>query len=313
MRTPRSANRWSGIGIFFVFVLLASVLYLFFPQNPKFRQSLVLSGDPTIVVSWGPQGSNTVIFVFPGTLEINATHGYGWYSLEALQRLDDIEGRRGALLVSSLSDSLAMPVQWYVTNKMKSGEKRSDIIGVVRSSVSFFSLLKSVFQKQTNLSLAHVYPVWKSIHGVDPRTDVIDFRNVDTVTPVVEPDGTTAYQFDPQKYDAVIGDVLEDFPIRQEAIRIAIYNTTERPGMGQQVGRVLDHVGAVVTFVGNTNEEQIRESCVIQITPDVRQSKTTRFIEEYLHCRVVNQGDIHGSIRLLLGDPFGKRYGPFEK
>ena len=78
--------------------------------------TVVIVGSPMYVVSIDAGSLEGVILRIPETTWIEASHGYGKYSLEALWKLGNIE-RNHTLLNESLSYALGVPVQYYIAPK----------------------------------------------------------------------------------------------------------------------------------------------------------------------------------------------------
>lgn len=292
-------------------ILAGIVAWVRTPTSPV-RNSIVLVGSPTVIVSWEVKRSQYVIITVPSDAQIEALHGYGSYSVESLWKLDTLEKRHGALFLPSLVENFAVPIEWYSIHHESVGETHEAIVQFVLSELSFPSLVQSVFSHSSSLSPVDLIRVWRATRAIDASTtQVLDFRSTPIGATVTRPDGSSAIQFDPQQYDGIVGDLLENVPIRQESIRLAINNTTAMSGIGSRVARVIEHLGGYVVSVGN-DESPYDGVCELKGSKERLLSLTSMVIQSLYGCRAVETTEsMRGDLMLRLGTLFEKRYQPF--
>jgi hypothetical protein len=276
------------------------------------RTSIVLIGTPTVIVSWEATHSQYVLLAIPSDLKIEALHGYGSYSILSLWKLDAIEKRHGSLFLPTLVENFATPINWYITHSATVGETSESIVQFVSSQVSLLSLIRSLFVQSSSLTLLDIMSVWKATRAIDASTTkVLDFRVRPIGTTLTLPDGSTEIQFDAKQYDGVVGDIVEDISLRQESIRVAIYNTTRMSGIGSRIARVIEHIGGYVVFVGN-DESTYEGMCELTGSKERLQSVTSKVIQSLYGCLTVETTELaRGDLTLRLGTVFEKRYLPF--
>lgn len=303
--------RGLGIVLAIALVVLGVVTWIRIPIGAV-RNSVVLIGTPTVIVSWESTHSQYVMITIPSELKIEALHGYGSYSISSLWNLDTLEKRHGALFLPSLVENFAVPVGWYSTHSKAVGDTNEEVVQFVSGEVSFPSLIKSLFVHSSSLTIADAIGVWRATRAIDASTTrVLDFRSLPIGTTLTMPDGSTALQFDPEKYDGVVGDLLEDVPLRKDSIRLAIYNTTAMPGIGSRVARVIEHLGGYVVFVGN-DESGYDGLCELKGSKERLASTTSSVIQSLYGCSIVETTEsMRGDLILRLGKLFEKRYLPF--
>ena len=242
------------VGLIFI-VCIAGGLYFAWVTHPTRQttiRALAVIGNATVVVRWDVSRGKSLLLVLPQDFEIEAVHGYGQYRLDALWNLDQMDHRKGDLFLTSLSDATAIPVGWYMERSGPVGAAKEDIVHFVSSVLSLRVLVGSVFSGKTSMSLLDAVRVWRLVRNVQSKpVDVFDFRNVAVSIREDKPDGSTGILFDKNAYDAVVADSLEDVLVRQERLRIAVYNTTPTVGIGQKAARMLETMGGFIIFVGN--------------------------------------------------------------
>jgi len=276
------------------------------------RDSIVLVGNPTVIISWEPSRSKYVIITIPPNLQVDAIHGYGMYSIESLWKLDTLEKRRGAVFLPTLVENFAVPIRWYSAHSSDVGTTNDEIVQFVTHELSFLSLVQSLLRHTVSFSFIDMVRIWRATRGIDGGTaTVLDFRSNQIATTQIMPDGSPVQQLNKETYDGILGDILEDVAFRQETIRLAIYNTTSMPGIGSRVARVIEHLGGYVVFVGN-DDSVYDGMCELVSTKERLQSITSTVIQSLYGCKTTISTELlRGDMVLRLGKLFEKRYLPF--
>ena len=276
------------------------------------RNSIIFVGSPTVIVSWESSRSQYSILTIPSDLMVEALHGYGSYSLASLWKLDALEKRHGALFLPTIVENFAIPTQWYSVYDQVVGVTNEEIVQFVTNKLSLFELAKSMILQSSSLGPVDVVRIWMATRAIDASTTrVFDFRSRSIGSTVSMPDASIAVQFDPEMYDGILGDVLESAKLRQESIRLAIYNTTSMLGIGSRVARVLEQIGGYVVFVGN-DDVSYDGLCELIGTKERLRSTTMSVIHSLYDCNLVETTEVlRGDVILRLGKLFEKRYLPF--
>lgn len=300
---------------FFAILILAGIIvfvWVALRMHSETRQSILIISDPMVLVSWETHQRKGTVLVIPRNVEIEATHGYGFYQIGSLWDLDLMEHRKGNLLLSSLEEAFAVPIGWYLAVNTPVASIKGEIIRFVTSSLSLRSLLSSLLSGKTSMTSWNVLTLWRETRGIElAGADVFDFRNIETTAREIRADGSSVARFDPQKYDAVIGDAFQDVRISQERFRLAVYNTTTTTGIGQRVARMLESIGGFVVFVGNA-EPPVDGACELSGSKENLKSATSRFIQSIYLCSLQELQEVQrGDLVIHLGTAFEKRYFPY--
>ncbi len=308
-RTKRLAIRSILI---FASIFLAAIVYFLWITGRPFdgRHGVVFVGDTTVVCSIESERRRFTFLIIPAKTQIDAMRGYGWYDIQALQKLDDMDKRGGALLTASVEDAFATPIYSYISG--------IDVAALVDTSHSVqipFSLIDGIgffTKRQTNLSFVDMVRLWRLFTTMSPNTvSVFDFRTLPVTYAAPMPDGSTVWRLDKERYDAIIGSSLEDTPLRQEGIRVAITNTTHYPGIAQRFSRIVEHTGGFVVFVGN-EEPVYKGMCEVSGKQEFLASKTAAFFLKRYGCtKKVAESLVRGDILVRLGDAFAQYYIPY--
>ncbi|MFZ2024931.1 MAG: hypothetical protein WAV51_01435 [Microgenomates group bacterium] len=298
-----------------VFLLAIGGILAFFictSQIPRGRLGIVLQGNPTMFVSWESDRSRFAIFLLPESMQIEAVQGYGWYGLDALWKLDLMDRHGGTVYKNSIQDALASPVRWYATgvNTADQVTDKGSAIGTIQHRLSFLNIFHMIVSGKTNIQPFEAWYVWNQIQqmGSDSMT-LYDFQHGQLSSDITMPDETIIPRFDSAKYDALVGNTLEDTPFRQEGLRIALYNTTGTPGIAQKIARLIEHMGGFVVFVGN-EEHPTMGNCEVTGENSMLSSRTAQFFRTFYGCSLHEtlEGKGRADIIVRLGTGIEKQY-----
>lgn len=295
-----------------VTLVIGYVAYLGARSRQVHRQAFVVIGNPVVVVSWDRTNDTFLLIRIPPDTNIDAVHGYGSYALSALWKLDSIDRRGGALLTASIEESLATPTTWYIDAGISHPVFTDDPLADLQGIFSPLRLINYVLGRSTNIPVPDMVALLKLVPTLrGDAVSVMDLARRGVLYQESLADGTTVNKIDVQRFDAVIGDALEDEEVRKESIRIAVLNTTDMPGLGQRAARLLGAAGAFVTSVGN--EEIAVDRCEVVGTDEYLESRTAELIVSVYGCTKTKAENVGRSdLVLKLGKRYGKRFLPYQ-
>lgn len=298
------------LGSIGVGVLIIAVAWFFYSvsRSQVYRQSFVIVGHPTHVVSWDADKRSVTIMDIPTDVVIKATSGYGRYAVGSLFTLDHLDHKNGGLFTQSMSDAFGIPIRWYIVPG-----RSADVTGsitMLRNIFSWSSIWPQLLhQTDGSMPLA----TWLSYVGATQSlsADAVHTVNVSNAFVRLDrPDGTTAQEVDENRLDYVMGTSFLDSGLRSESRSVAIYNTTDIPTAGQRAARVMGRLGLQLVFVGNAAPE--KDECQILGTSTALASKTAYFIRDYFQC--VNKATANSDnaaaadIVVLLGRTYASQF-----
>lgn len=290
-----------------------SIFFLLKP-SPLPRYTVVIIGNPYLIVSWNRTDDSMVAVSIPSTVRIEATHGYGTYSLEALYKLDRMDNRGGTLLLTSLTDALGYPVDAYLDmstgRRLLSDDIRSDFHDVW----TFSHITNALLGQRGSVSPASLFGLVKTAMTIrDEKLQTFDFKKYPGLIVQEElPDGTTADTLDARRVaDTLIG-MFEDPKIREERLRVALFNTTKLQGIGQKASNILSTMGIFVVSV--TNDDTERSSCLIRTKQDLVESKTIQVLQALHSCSIqTTQEPLRSDVDVYLGYEYAQRYEAYSR
>jgi hypothetical protein len=296
-RHRKPAGLISGIIVGFV-VFVVWILWLHITRPFAFRHAIVLVNKKNIyIISFTKDKSSAVTIFLPAHSVIDATYGYGKYSIDSLLNLDHLEKKHGELFTSSLSQTLGIPINGYATIR---NESLSSVVDILRDTFSFASIPKMIAHtNDTSIPFSDWIGFVFGLSNINPGT----MQNVDLTSAVFTetlPDGSTRQSLDTQKAEFLIGDNVYDTDLRAENATVSLYNTTKIPLVGLHTATLLEHSGISVITVANTEDNLAY--CMISVDRAHRESLTVKFLRSVLDCSIEEaQSGQQSDIRLRLG------------
>lgn len=256
-----------------VLVVLLGVFFVWKTWPSRF--TVLFYSDPIRVLVWNKGRGESVVVTIPESVVIPAVHGYGKYALSSLWKFGELDPKEESLLALSLSEVLGIPIKWY--------------IGPNRTNVPF--------------------PLLFQMRLIPQKATIIDASLARRE--VVLPDNSTQQELDDIELDRILGNVFEVPRVREEAIPIAIYNTTKTPALGTRMARMIAHVGGNVLIVGNSTQT-VSPVCVIVGKEETLKMHTAAFLAKELGCdRTIQRvEDNRVELSFFVGEGYAVRFSP---
>jgi len=294
-------------------LLVVSVVWRFLTDfrgdNP--RVTILFVNSPMYIFSWNRVSKQGIVFSIPDDVVIDVAYNRGQYTLSALWKLSLIE-KNPRLLADSLENTLAVSIDyvfWTGVSESDKDNKKEDTTKIL-SLFSPVSALVTLVTRTWNMDMdAYRFFVvaWDISHApLGSITTKPLFVSVNTIQKI-RSDGATMYYMDPTVVDNTIAQEFIVPSARSEKLRIQVVNTTDIPGVGSFVARLLNHYGLLV--IGTGNESPPIDTCHIAYNSAAANSKTVRFIASLLSCQSNESEDTKtGDIVLRLGEKFAQKY-----
>lgn len=299
---------WGILGVC-VFVVGFVIFSPKAPPSP--RRTVVIAGSPMVIWSCDTVNPGCVVITIPSSYVVDAVHGYGRYSLEALWRLGFIDRRGGTILSQSAAEVLGFSQAWFlgvtdanvptVIDGVSYGKK---MISVSNSVPFFFHRFRSDMPIGDYIALARQI----ASTPFDQITS-IDLGNHPITQKQTLADGSVQNVISPDLVDSALNGVIEDTSVRREALTVAVYNTTDTPNLGNRAARLLSTFGIRVVTVGNTMPQV--STCTVTGSNGSLASHTALAIESLLTCHR-RESNIPQTSDLIVnvGSEFASRYTP---
>lgn len=308
----KKRNPWI-IGVFgmvILFALWCSRVLFFYPKSPT-RIGVALIGTPTIVLSYDPTRQSMTALRIPSDVTVDVVRGYGAYPLSSLWKLDAIDKRKGKVYTETLEEATGIALQYYLEGSAPSKDADT-ITGQIQQSLTLGSCVQALMSPgKTNMPAGLLFALSRAFSGMNP-TDMAVFDVTDAILVNSSlADGTTIKKIDREKLTLLLGTRAEDPQIRKENYRIALFNTTDMPGLGQKVTRVIETLGFHVSAISNDDTFQ-KATCDVRASKDVLESHTAQTLVWLYGCSTsVEEQSAQADISLRIGSDFAKRFVSF--
>lgn len=311
-KRPRLAGKRNR-GVVTVCLILAVVVFGIIRYGkhlfPAYYEGLLIAGDP-VTLAVRVRGTNSLVIVsVPADVWIEATRGYGRYSLAALWKLGRIDQKSGSLLSESLSETLKIPVSMYIGRNTDDLLSFDNGLSELRSVFTFSHIGDFLMNKYTtnmdfiDFARFAVFSTWVS----DSDVTEIALTRPPAISRDQLADGTRISYINPDALDTVIDGAFELEAVRKERIAVAILNATTVPGLGEGLAKMLSRMGILVVSVGNTGTRT--RACVISANADKENSITVEFLKDILPCREEPaDSDSRADITVTIGDDYAAKF-----
>lgn len=236
----------------------------------------VVVRDPTELISFSPGSGQTTVVPLPETLRIELVRGYGTYQLGKIFALDTQEKKNGQLFVGGLSHSLGIPILSWVD---RHGDKSPDPAWFSRR----IPLLGRVIAGRLSSGLSwRDFLKWLWFVG-GSETQTIDLSSGGFVKAQTEPDGRVSLVLNQDRWDQWVRKSLFEETVDDERLTVVVVNSTDHQGLGGEVARQIENLGATVVRV--KTEISTSDGCLVQSPKNLEKSQTLRFIKTIFSCR----------------------------
>lgn len=299
-------------GLFFMLIGIPLIWFLFFGDSglPKGRYIVTLLGDPLEVAMFDPSRNHWTTLELSVDTHVSGVKGLGYYRLDALWDVAATESSPSAIIMETLTHELGIPITRYIARKENVWQKRSyterpflfDVFSILRIG----SYLNG--QWETNIPLKEFIGISRKTWGLNPETVTrFSLTSGNGLSKKQAPDSSEYLQFDQRQFDAITGDAYEDVSIRQEGIRVAVYNTTQKAFLGSEAARILSKLGTNVVQVGN--ESTPVEKCLMLGKKPILLSYTAAIVQELFGCDAQETTeDGQADLLIKIGTEYAQKY-----
>jgi len=265
----------------------------------KNRLNLVLNQNPVAILSYSPRDQKIVILTIPNGTYLETINGYGFYKIESIFPLGELDKNGGELLAGSLQEYLGIPIDGYLSfpacSALEIREKKICLLNELWTSV--FST------KKTSLSRWDRLRLWWGVRQIRLSKIIIsDLCQGQYCEEAQLSDGSKVWQLGLERVDKIAINLFTDPQLKSEALSLEILNGTSHYGLANRGGRILTNVGAVVLKISDWDNEL--STCEIRTPKSLTASYTFQKIQSLFGCRWQEDDlkDQRFDILLILGE-----------
>jgi len=256
------------------------------------RINLVFGEKPLFVATFNPSESKLTALLIPSQLYLKVPQNYGFLKAESLWTLSKQEKKSGQLAALTLQNFIGAPINgWIYTDSLSISDKlpTQEKIKTLLQQKALLTNLSYLDQIRFSLFLKKL-PAGK--------IKIIDLKHKYLLQKSILPDKTEIAIINKKQLDIYLKDLLIDQNIQKEDLAVAIKNSSEVSGIGNEFSRILENLGARVISVENAKENEA-STCLVK-DPNIKWQTLTKIIA-LTGCQVTT-GDTRGAdIVLSLG------------
>lgn len=217
--------------------------------------TVVAKSKDISIINFNPATESLTIVKIPDETYVQAELGYGRWPVRSIYELGQSEEKLigAALLKKTFQSTLGMPLDGYLIFKGESGEQNIDkIIEDIRGSpINNVSLLSQI---KTDLGLYELIKLMMETRGVRfDKVNTLDLSQSQTTSWILLSDGRRALELNHSLLDKTLAPLIEDATISLEGVSIAVYNSTEHPGLAEKASRMITNMGGRVVLTSGTS------------------------------------------------------------
>lgn len=227
--------------------------------------NVAVKSSSILVLNYDPVLQSVVILKIPDQTYFELPKGYGTWQAGSIYALGQEENPPvGAeLLKQSMSKLLGLPIDGFITldDSSLANQPLSQIINQWHNNpLSMVSFLGKV---KTDLTPIETVKLITALSGVRPdKITTLNIENSDITDSQLMPDTSRVLGVDNVKLDLFIRQNMEDSTIANENVPVAIFNSTNHPGLAQDASREITNMGGNVVFVSNAQTD-LKKTIVI--------------------------------------------------
>ena len=266
--------------------------------NNDFNLNILIKAKNISLLSYNPQDQKIIIIDVPGKTYLEVAHGFGKWQLGSVFDLGGV-----SLLKDTLTDFFGLPIDGFLDFSGKFTQSQAiDIVSEIRknpfSGVNLLSYLK------TDLTPLELIRLKMGLSKV--RFDKIKQTNLESLGALGQErlaDGTDILTADTVKLDFALSEVADPL-VRFEHKTIAIFNSTDHPGLAQKAARLISNIGGDVIITSN-GQNKFKTSRIFG-----EKSKTLNHLKQIFNVRDTidsKDGDLVSSraqINLFVGEDY---------
>jgi hypothetical protein len=266
------------------------------------RLNIAIASEKTYLLSLDPVASEIFLVEIPSQTQVEVAFGHGFYPLNSVYKLSQLEKEEGRLLAVTLENNFAVSVKaWaYLPKGISSQEPKAFLNQIIYSALKGKARTNLTFWDFLQLLLANYrIPIYQA--------GFYELSQLDLLTKTELPDKTQAFTIDKDRLDSFCQNHFPERKIRLENLTIEVINSTPLSGLAERGARLLTNIGFEV--VGTSNQEEEINQCIISGDSSLKEFYSTRRIEAIFGCRwQTSQEEKRADLVLILGREFQRQF-----
>jgi hypothetical protein len=305
-RTRRRKNTKKEVPIRrVIYLIIASFLlgiYLYFSSETRYWEgdnkiSVVYQrrdGDVEISV-FDPEVDEIKNIVIPGDTQVEVARNLGVLKLVNVNKLGINEGLEGRLLAETVTKYFNFPVYVWANENM------SDFV-----SGNPIKIVTAIFSvSNTNLTFSDkIRLAFYSLKIKNTENTTIELAKTSYIRKGTLEDGQEGYLLARTPSTTLLS-IFAEPKISKSTPRISIVNKSNTPLIANEVGEVVEVLGAKVTSITNTGDDVDGKTDCIIIG---KNKEVVKLLSRYFSCKTKDKASGEFDVEMQLGDKFRRRF-----
>lgn len=284
--------------------------------NGETAINVVIKNKEISLLHFDPFDKKAILLKIPNETYIEVPKGYGSWRIDSIYELGEAgsEPIGPLLLKDSITSLVGIPIDGILIFKNPFDSSIDDEIKSLRGNpLKIFSLLKNVTGDLTLMETASLF--WNISKVREDKLTLLDLYQTEITKSKLLPDQSRVLGVDIVNLDLFIRKNLSDSAISQEDESVAIYNTTNHPGLAQSAARWVSNLGVDVVVISSSSINHDKTSVI-----GIKKSLTFKRLAEIFAPNCLNtkckikDADLNldrSEINIILGEDFYEQY--FQK
>ncbi len=269
----------------------------------KFNINLVIKAKNISLVSFNPQMSKITLINIPDQTYIEGSHGFGKWQISSIYGLGESQKGLGGgkLLKDTTRSLLGVPIDGYLSFSEKYAQMDAkDIISEMRGSP--FAILGIMRYLKADLTPLELIKVNMGISSVRfDKVKEVDLENLSDPDKLL--DGTEILIPDIVKIDSVVSELTDEI-IKNEHQTIAIFNSTDKPGLAQKAARIITNMGGDVIITNNSQTKLAKTQIIGSKSKTLDRIKQIFNPSDIIDPRLNDLASSRAQINIFLGEDY---------
>jgi len=301
----RLIKTWLFIFILLVlsgFVFKAWQSYRHRVWDGESRLNITIASEKTYLLSLDPVASEIFLVEIPSQTQVEVAFGHGFYPLDSVYELSQLEKEEGRLLAATLENNFAVPVEaWvFLPNGLSSQEPKAFLNQIIYSALKGRAKTNLTYWDFLQLLLAnHRIPIYQASYYELSQLNLLAMTDLS--------DKTQAFTIDKDRLDSFCQNHFPERKIRLENLAVEVINSTPLSGLAERGARLLTNVGFEV--VGTSNQEEAISQCLLKGDSQLKELYSTKRIKAIFGCQWQSSQDkVRADLVLILGKEFQEQF-----
>ena len=216
-----------------------------FNWNSQFNINILIKAKQISMLSFNPQNQKITIIDIPDNTYIEVPKGFGYWIASSIL---DLGGNQ--LLTETMENQFALPIDGFLGFSGKYAQSQAaSIVSEIRTNpFSIISMLPAIKTDLTPFELIRLKLGFSSVRF--DKVKQINLEEADILLKKELLDGTKVLILDTVRLDSILNDMIDPL-IQSEHKTIAIFNSTDHPGLAQKAARLITNIGGDVIITSN--------------------------------------------------------------